>query len=267
MKVGVTGGEGFLGKYVLDALKNHSIKPILMDRKRQDILNPESLKEFIDECDAIIHLAGVNRGTPEDILRVNTMGTLGLLEGIAHFKKSVHLIFASSFQVYTHSTIYAISKKAAEDFISIYAKQNGIKSTVLRISNIYGPGGKPFYNSAIATFAYQLIQKEPITIFGGGDQKRDYIYASDAAEAFIKTLTYKKQNAVEYFDICSGENVSLKEIIEMLKTIYPNKFAVKYVQGNKEDILSIEKNYNKAKDLLGWKPKVPIEEGLKSLFA
>lgn len=264
MRVGVTGSEGFLGKYVLDALKGHSIQPILMDRARQNLLYPESLKEFVDECDAIIHLAGVNRGKPEEILRVNAEGTLGLLDAIARFKKRIHLIFASTFQVYTHSGAYAISKKAAEEFISIYAKQNGIKSTILRISNIYGPGGKPFYNSVIATFIYQLAHGEVLTIHGKGNQKRDYIYVSDVAEAFIKALTYKHKNIIDSFDICSGKYVSLNEIITILKAIYPNKFTVQYIKEDKENDFQLKKNYDNAKNLLQWKPKISIEKGLKS---
>lgn len=266
MKVGVTGSEGFLGKYVLDALRNHSIRPILMDRKRQNLLNSESLEEFVGQCDAIIHLAGVNRGKPEEILRVNTEGTLGLLDAIARFKKSVHLILASTFQVYTHDTAYAISKKGAEEFMSIYANQNGIRSTVLRISNIYGSGGKPFYNSVIATFIYQLTHGEVLTIHGKGDQKRDYIYASDVAQAFVGALTYKYESLIEVFDICSGKNVSLNEIITILKAIYPNKFTVQYIKGNKENNFQLKKNYDKARSLLQWEPKISIKEGLKSFF-
>src|SRR3989344_3215110 len=189
INVAVTGADGFLGRHVVEKLKKESnIVLFLFDRSKQSLFRVNSLRQFLNKKDVIIHLAAVNRDNNSNLIKVNCLGILGLLEGICKYSPNAKLIFSSSFQVYEKESMYGLSKKFAEELIEYYSKKNNIKSIILRIANIYGSGGKPFYNSAIATFVYQIKTGKPLIINGDGKQKRDYIHVTDVVDAIMKCI-------------------------------------------------------------------------------
>ena len=263
MTIGITGGSGFLGQVVIKKLKDGKIDFSLLE---SDITNSD-LKNFVQGNDAIIHLAGVNRGEDNDIYKVNTLGTTRLLKACKNFAKDTKIIFASSFQVYLKESFYGKTKKQAEEEIEEFVNKSDLKGTILRISNIYGPKGKPFYNSAIATFIYQIKNGGRVLINGDGEQKRDFIYVDDVSEAFVKALRFKQTGPFEIFDICSGKETSLNDILKMLKRVSGKKFEVIYKKSkNEKDWPTKGKNFEKAKKLLNWEPNIDIEEGLYKIF-
>lgn len=262
MKISITGHEGFLGKNLINIIEEgHEI--VKFDRKRNDLFDSESLQEFLKNTDVVIHLAGLNRDSDYNLLKTNFLGTVGLLEGIVKYAPKAKIIFSSSFQIYNPNSIYALSKKLAEEAIESFSRLYSIKSIVLRISNIYGPGGKPHYNSVIATLEYLAKNDEKFVINGTGDEKRDYIYVSDVAEAIKKAISYNAK--FERFDICSGKLTSLNEIVEIIDN-FPSTHIAAERRNIPEAENKINRTYKKAESELLWKPQVDLKEGLKRIF-
>lgn len=268
MKIALTGADGFIGQAVTKELENKpDIELKVFDLQKYNLLDSESLKDFVENQNIIIHLAGVNRGTNFELVQVNTLGTLSLLEAVAKYAPSARIIFASTFQVYLPQSLYGLSKKFAEDLLTQYGMNHGIKSTILRLSNVYGPGGKPFYNSVIATFAHLIKQGEKLQINGDGSQERDYVYVGDVADAFVKAAFYNQTESTEVVDICTTESSSLNQIIETIEEITDKKVEVVYNKAGKEvPWPTRDKNFERAKKVLGWEPKTLLKEGLAQVF-
>lgn len=264
MKVAITGQEGFLGKSLAKELKRRKYLVSTFDRQKNDLEDYKSLKSFLSGVDVVIHLAAKNRDSNFNIFKVNTLGTLNLLEGIKEFSPSARIIFASSFQVYGKVNIYSQSKKSAEELINFFTECSNLKATILRIANIYGPGCKPFYNSVIATFSYLIKNNKEVVINGDGKQLRDYIYVDDVVKAIISSVEYKQQKKIEYFDICTGRLVSLKRIIKIFESAIKRPVKVIYNKEHQNRETITKKTYSKARTKLRWKPKIKLEEGIKS---
>lgn len=266
MNIGITGGTGFIGRHLIRELERRKIPYGLLDRKTNSLFKPNTLKEFVVSKDVIVHLAGVNVGSNNEAVRVNVSGTLGLLEAMVKFSPYAKIIFSSSFQTYVKDSIFGLSKGFAEKLIRYYSDKHLLKSTILRITNVYGPGCKPFYNSVIATFTHQIHNDKQIIINGSGNQRRDYLYITDLIDAIIKTIEYKQNMQSEYIDICSGKQISLRELMVLFRKICKKEINVRYADKKREDFWNIPNNYDKAKQLLGWKPKIDIEEGLTNIM-
>lgn len=267
MNVAITGADGFLGKAVVKQLKIKKIPYYAFDFRKHNLLKPKTLKSLVHGKDVIIHLAGVNRGDNIDLFKVNVLGTLSLLDAMAEYAPSSKVIFASTFQVYLKQSLYGLSKKVGEDLISQYREKTDLKGIILRISNIYGPGGKPFYNSVIATFAHLVKRGEVLKINSDGSQKRDYVYVDDVAEAIVKATSYSPKNSSEIIDICSGKETSLNRILKIIKQVSGKNFKVEYNKDVKEKPWPTrDKTFKKASLLLSWKPKTSLLKGLKAVM-
>lgn len=263
MKVAITGGEGFLGREVVRLFKKQGHSVTLLDRKKESLFNPSSLERFVRNKDVIIHLAGVNRDVDSEIVKGNVYVTSCLLSAIKKYNQKAIIIFSSSAQVYTN-TLYGISKKMAENLIAYYSKNYDLKAVILRIANIYGPNGRPYYNSAIATFIDQIKKRKPITVNGNGKQKRDFIYVSDVAKAVMLAASKREKQPLVTVDICSGTLVSLDKIIRTLYSLAKEKENVTYLSKNVMSEYQTKKNYKKAYSLFNWKPETPLIMGLKA---
>ena len=280
MIIGITGAHGFMGSRLYEYMKNISECEVF-DRQKCNLFDIESMKPFVENKDFIFHLAGANRATNEELLKVNALGTLNLLEAIRKYSKvDTKIVFASSLQVYglTHNLIYlkendslkpnnvyGLSKKFAEEIINKYNEYYGIKGLIFRISNVYGEGCRPYYNSAIATFI-DLIQKgEKIIINGSGEQARDFIYVSDVVKAFSKSLKYTFKHT-ETLNICTGKPVSINEVITTLEKVTDMTPKVEYKETD-EQVNYLIGNPSKAIKVLGYKTEVNLEEGLIKMIA
>ena len=274
MNIGITGAKGFLGTHILDRLKRDSkINSVDgFDLPEGDLFNIPSLKKFVSGKDVIIHLAALNRADDAELMRVNVLGTLSLVKVIKEKNPSCRLVFASSFQVYSKSdekdiidedfptapvSIYGLSKRFCEEIIVSMLGDYAI----LRISNIYGPGCKPFYNSVVATFVQLAKDRKPLSISGKGTQSRDFVFVEDVARAF-ELASLSKEKGI--FNICTGESISLNHLAELLKKEFPS-LEVKNTPSD-EKFISTKGDYKKAKNAFKWSPSINFEQGLKRCY-
>lgn len=266
MKISLTGATGFLGTVFRKSLsQKKEFSCSFFDRNKHSLSNPESLKSFVSDSNVVVHLAGVSRSASDkEIYDVNVLGTKNLLDAVERYSPKSHLIFASSFQVYEAKDSFGRSKKQAEDLINNYVNEKGFSATILRFSNLYGVGGKPFHNSVINTFAAQIKNHTPITLSGDGTQKRDFLYISDASSALLSSILVKTEG-IRDFDICTGKLSSLVEVINLFESFTKQKVAVYNRPLDTRINFSSIRSFAKAKDSLGWSPKIDLRSGIKEM--
>ena len=233
MQVGVTGSSGFLGSHLTNALHQKTKFQVTTLKRNSSKKFPSinELKSFVENLDLIYHVAGVNRGTNEEIFEGNIQATFNLLEAIRKYgKPSPRIIFTSSSQVYKEikspkelvtesykadpSTLFGVAKKTAEDLIRL----SGFEHAIIRIANIYGPGCRPEYNSVIATFCHKSANGEPLRVDGDGHQERDFIYVQDVINAMV-LAGIKVNNFISgVYNIGTNRTASLRHIIQSIKS-------------------------------------------------
>jgi UDP-glucose 4-epimerase len=274
MNVGITGHKGFLGRHVFDRMKNNRKVDSVegFGHPDSDILDKAAVEKFVSGKDVIIHLAALNRADDLELMRVNVLGTLFLVKVMKEKNPSCRLIFASSFQVYSKSdekevigedfptvpvSIYGLSKRFGEEMVVSMLDNYAI----LRISNIYGPGCRPFYNSVVATFVQLAKDNKPLSISGKGTQSRDFVFVEDVAKAF-ELASLSKEKGI--FNICTGESISLNCLAELLKKDFP-ALDIKHTPSD-ENFISTRGDCKKAKKDLKWSPAISFEQGLKRCY-
>ena len=278
MQIGVTGSSGFLGSHLTKALRQYTDTEITVLQRNSSETFPtiNELGSFVHDLNLIYHIAGVNRGTNEEVLRGNVEATFNLVEAIKKSKKpSPRIIFTSSSQVYkplaqsgklineSHktepATLFGVTKKTAEDLIRL----SGFEHVILRIANIYGPGCCPEYNSVIATFCHRAINGNPITIDGDGHQKRDFIYVEDAIQAMVLAGTKRDKFVSGVYNIGTGHATSLRQMIRNIKAAGV-EVRVAYTPKARVRQNSFSLDASRFRKYFGWKPKVLPSAGIKN---
>jgi len=199
MKIGITGWRGFIGSHLSQRIDN----PVLF---QGDMRNLDAVKSFVGQCDRIYHIAGKNRADNGEILANNLVSTGNLVLATKLLGKNVEIVFASSKQVeWNPDSEYGMCKLVEESII-----RKARKWCVFRIPNVYGEGCKPFYNSVVATFAYQLAHGEPCTTHQPF-ATREFMYIDDAVKALVEPVWYRVVRV-------TGEVMSIREVYEYLTT-------------------------------------------------
>ncbi len=277
MRIGLTGASGFIGSHLLNALKQlPGVSVSTLSRKNKT--SPPTLEEltsFVQDKDLIYHLAGVNRGSDEEILRGNILATLNLLVALkTHGSPKTRIVFASSSQVYKLSevtggikesratepeSVYGIGKKTAEDLLRI----SGFPHITLRLANVYGPGCRPDYNSVIATFCDRVVHQKPLVVNGDGSQGRDFIYIDDVIRALVLAGAGKKFPERAVYNIGSGRSTSLKQVIEVIRNC-EEKIHVEYKESGKPQSGSYWCDAFRFCSDYEWKPTVALVDGIQN---
>lgn len=256
-KVLVTGGAGFIGSHLCRRLLRGRVRPIVLDNLsvgkkgnvprgcqfvKGDIQNFSLAQKLINQVDAVYHLAAnvTIRGSVDNFYedaQTNVMGTLNLLRACRESRKVKKFIFSSSMAVYADSpkpkpvgenykiepiSPYGIAKLASERYILLACKQMRIESTILRFFNTYGPGQTYTpYVGVITIFINLLLDNKSPTIFGDGEQRRDFVYVGDIVEAAYRVLKAKTDGQI--LNVSTGRATSVNEIASMLvKRINPS---------------------------------------------
>jgi dTDP-glucose 4,6-dehydratase len=303
-KILVTGGAGFIGSHIVDRLVDEGFKVIVFDNLSTgekenlaqhqnkktfqfiegDIRNLELVKKTVKGVDAVIHeaaLVSVSRSVENPLLsnEINVTGTLNLLKASAdaHVKR---FIFASSCAVYgdtetlpNHEKMapnplspYAADKLAAENHTKNYHNVYGLETVILRYFNVYGPRQKQGpHSGVISTFINCLLENKPPTIYGDGEQTRDFVNVKDVVEANLLALS-KREAVGEVFNISIGEPTTINRLLETIQKIM-GKSSLKsvHVESRPGDVKHSYGDITKAKSSLGYKPKVQLEKGLNEL--
>ena len=296
MKILVTGGAGFIGSHVVEQLQQAGHTPIIFDDLSHgmrehipvgvelivaDVRDKAALEASFarHSFSAVVHLAAQTL-VPDSLeypvmdCRINLEGILNVLECCRKY----HVLFSSSAAVYgdnlniplqeTESLLptspYGITKMTTEHYLRIYHELYGIDATVFRFANVYGERqGEKGEGGVVSIFCKLLSQGKPITVFGNGEQTRDFIYAGDIARAIVAALSL---NGYHTINVSTGKETSLNELIRAFELAVGHKFDVTYVESRPGDILrSVLSNDNLIK-LLKIHPNMELEQGIQQTY-
>jgi nucleoside-diphosphate-sugar epimerase len=244
-----------------------------------DIENLEALRVIFQDnkIDGVINLAaraGVRYSivNPFVYVTTNTLGTLNLLElckdfGIKKFvlasTSSLYagqpMPFKEDLPVNTPISPYAASKKGAEVMAYTYHHLYSIDVTVLRYFTVYGPASRP--DMAVFRFIKAIDEGREVVVYGDGTQKRDFTYVDDIAEGTVRALTV--ETGYEIINLGGNKPHELRYLIELIEKYLGKRANVIYKPFHKADMKATWADIEKAKELLGWQPKVPLEEGIR----
>jgi UDP-glucose 4-epimerase len=302
-KVLVTGGAGFIGSHLVDRLllegyevtvldnlssgktENLNLKDAKLHFLKGDIRDAETVKKALKDVDVVFHLAAIidvafSVKEPLLVNDVNVNGSLNLLnESVRHYVK--RFVFASSCAIYgepirvpideEHPTNpispYAVSKLVVENYCQLFSKVYGLETICMRFFNVYGLRQESgSYSSVIIHFINRLRRGKPPIIFGDGSQTRDFVYVDDVVDALFKAMNLR-EGVGEKINIGSGRETSIRELAEVII----KKFGLKdvrpiYDSSRPYDVKRSCANIEKARRLLGYEPRVSLEDGLDRLI-
>lgn len=304
MNVLVTGGAGFIGSHLAEGIlaAGHSVVvidnestgkrqnvPAVASYFRGDVAKLEDLEiAFQSGLDAVCHIAGqvsiIRSFTdPAADLRTNTQGTVNVLQLCLKYKVP-RLIYASSMTNYgqtevlpipeTHpcepTSYYGITKYAAERYVQATGGRADLDfafhATSLRMYNVYGSRqalDNP-YQGVLGIFIGNLLRKEPITIFGDGEQSRDFIYISDVVRSWVNALD-NDASFGRVFNIGSGRRLTINQVADRVLQAFRQSrstWEVRYLPGRPGEQRHVEADIRLAASRIGWRPAISFEDGL-----
>jgi UDP-2-acetamido-2,6-beta-L-arabino-hexul-4-ose reductase len=212
MKILVTGAKGFIGKNLILELKNQKYTDIYEYDMESTI---DELDNFAKDCDFVFHLAGVNRPKDQkEFLEGNFGFTSMLLDSLRKYNNKAPIMLASSIQAILDNP-YGVSKKAGEDLLFSYGKETGSRVLVYRFPNVFGKWCKPNYNSAVATFSYNIANNLPITV-NDRNVVMNLIYIDDLVNEMINALRGNENKKDDFCYVEPVHTVKLGEIVDLL---------------------------------------------------
>lgn len=302
MKVLVTGGAGFIGSHVAEALVAQGWEVAVLDNFatglernipaaaeliRGDAGDDALLARAVRGCRTVFHLAAVSSvqdsvDRPLEVHGANLTATLSLLEAAA--REGVgRFVFSSSAAVYGNTegrlaredmktnplSHYAVQKLASEHYCAVYHALHGLETVCLRYFNVYGPRQRADspYSGVIAKFSDAACDGRPPLIFGDGGQTRDFVHVSDVVAANLAAATVPAAAvAGGVFNIGSGRSVSVAELAAAVRDIFPASPAPEYGPERRGEVRFSQADITKAGKYLGYCPSVDFQRGLASLL-
>ncbi|MBQ4144985.1 MAG: capsular polysaccharide biosynthesis protein CapF [Clostridia bacterium] len=222
MKILVTGAKGFVGRNLCEALKNirdgkdKTREASVSEIYEYDVDTPcEMLDDYCKKADFVYHLAGVNRPETEaEFMEGNFGFTSVLLDSLKKNKNKAPLVISSSIQASLDNP-YGKSKKAGEDLILAYGRENGVKTFVYRFPNLFGKWCRPNYNSAVATFCNNIANDLPIQV-NNPDHMMTLCYIDDVMDELLLCLAGKEHRDGDFCTVPAVHQIKLGEIADML---------------------------------------------------
>ncbi len=270
----ITGGEGFIGGRIREKAGGNSYDL----KSGVDILDRQKLVENSKDTLGIFHCAALI-SVPESFLkrdeyyRTNVEGTKSVID-VAK-ENNLKIVFSSSAAVYGEASgvvsedfrldpksPYAENKRDGEELL----RAHSVPSVALRYFNVYGPGQSSAYAGVITIFINKALKNEDLVIYGDGSQARDFVFVDDVAEANISAMKYEN-SSFEIFNIGSGTETTIGNLAEMIIKLTDSKSKIIYLPPRDGDIVYSRADVSKAKQVLGWEAKVPLEEGIFQTIA
>lgn len=296
MKITITGGSGFIGNHIASLLeKNNEIT--ILDHKKSKIENAtsilgsitdkEKINQSVKDAEVVIHLAAVvgvkiTETNPILTLDTNVIGTKNILNACVE-NEVKKIIFASSSEIYGEATNipiseleplipitnYGVSKIVGEEYVQAYSAEHGLKYSILRFFNAFGPGQSKDF--VISEFLNNAINNNPIIIHGFGKQIRAFCHINDIVQGIELCL---KNGDNEIFNIGNDkEPMSIKDLAERIIKLTDSKSKIQFVsfskseRNRKKEIFRRIPDIEKAKKILGYEPRITFDDGLKSILS
>jgi UDP-N-acetylglucosamine/UDP-N-acetyl-alpha-D-glucosaminouronate 4-epimerase len=303
MRYLVTGGAGFIGSNTVDELVCRGHGVVVLDNvstgKAENLAGLKSKIEFLQDSvtnldkireacrgvDCVVHLAAqvsVPRSIKDPIETnlVNVDGTLNVLVA-ARDANVKRVVFASSCAVYGKTPIlpidenvllapispYGISKQVGEAYGQVFQKLYGLEFVALRYFNVFGPRQDPSsaYSGVLSLFNAAMLEGAQPTIYGDGEQSRDFVYVANVVDAILLAAEEKKA-AGHIFNIGTGNRYTLNQTLGLLEKITGRPAKAKYAPSRDGDIRDSQADIALARNLLGFNPRIGFEEGLKQTW-
>lgn len=312
-KVLITGGKGFLGLWTIKKLVEEGAKVTCLTRENKgkkrdfferyllgvdfvkgDITDLELLRKTIKNKDItdVIHLASqpivsLGRDDPFQTFKVNSFGTLAILEACRNQKKIDSILIVSSINAYGEGKNdgkalpfteqsqlkgiypYDCSKTCADLISQSFAKTYNMPITIVRCSNIYG-GGDLNFERIVPKCIKEGLRNGDIYLRANGEQLRMYLYVEDAVDGFLKIsrATNEKKFVGEIFNLGMDEPIKILKLVEMINELLQernskNHFTIKFTKDKHPEVLDQYHDHGKVKKLVGWFPKHSLEQGIK----
>jgi UDP-glucose 4-epimerase len=307
MKALVTGGAGFIGSHITERLlslghdvrvldnfttgKKENLDPLARAGSRLDVVTADirdaaRVALVTRGCDVVFHEAAVvsvpySVEHPQETHDVNLQGTLNVLLA-ARDAKVKRVVFASSAAIYgdaaglpKHEGMlpapvapYGLEKLASEHYLAIFSRLYGVEGVALRYFNVFGSRQDPSspYSGVISVFADRARRGAPLTIFGDGHAYRDFVHVSDVVEANLLAMEAPGVSGV-VFNAARGEKTTLLELAAMIGRIAGKGVTVRHEAVRAGDVAESLADITRAREKLGYAPRVGVEEGLRRLLA
>src|SRR3954454_3424951 len=292
-RVLVTGGSGFIGSHVVEKLPDAGFDPRIYDLRPSphhepgsvdtvigDLFDGDALREAMEDCEAVVHLAayadvGIVADQPVDAERTNSRGTIAVLE--AARATGTRVIYGSTIWVYGDSGdgliteeaplglpnhLYTASKLAGEMYCSSYSELYDVPCTILRFGIPYGPRARPA--AVIPIFVSKALKGEPLTIAGDGMQTRRFVYVEDLAEGIVAGL--QKGTADRVYNLAGDETVTIRELGDIVSDLIDDTEIV-HTPGRNGDFGGAVISNERAARELDWRASTPLREGVRRYLA
>ncbi len=300
MRILVTGGAGFIGSNlvhrlvrdgytvrVLDNLSTGRIENLqglegCVEWVQGDVRDGETVRRAMRGAEGVFHVAALPSVTrsveqPLETDAVNVGGTLQVLTAAQEAGVKV-VVFSSSSSVYGDTPVlprretarsqplspYAVQKLVGEYYAMVYHRLHGLRTFALRYFNVYGPRQNPRseYAAVIPRFILAVREGRPMTLFGDGEQTRDFTFVEDVVEANLCCLRAPPEAAGQVYNICTGRRTSVKALAAMIARLMGCDPVWTHASPRPGDVRDSEGDPHRARTALGWQPGVELEEGL-----
>jgi Nucleoside-diphosphate-sugar epimerases len=295
----VTGGAGFIGSHLVEALLSRGAYVQIIDDlstgrlsnvpkgaslHQMDIASDQAYEWIVRERpDVVYHLAGQanvlkSMADPAADARVNVLGTIKLLTACKQASVS-RFIFASTAAVYGSTvqdrlretdpiqpvSFYALSKSFSEHYIRLFSEFHHLPYTILRFSNVYGPRQQPQgEGNVIPLFMKQLLEGQPITIHGDGNQTRDFVNVNDVVIALLSATLLGRHGT---YHVSTGTSISVNELAKRLIAIHGAPHPIVHTESPRAgDTVHSCLDNQKASSELFWQPTVHFDDGLREVY-
>ena len=291
----VTGGGGFIGSHLVEALRpetnvrvfddfsngNRDRIPSGVDVFEGDIRDDSALSEAMDGVDLVFHLAAIvsvqrSVESPTETRSTNVDATCRLLE-LAR-RNDVRVVFASSSAIYgpsdgtslaedavtQPSSPYGLEKLTGDNYCRLYTQLYGLDTVALRYFNVYGPNqSNGPYSGVISTFISQAHAGGPITVNGNGTQTRDFVHVRDIVQANLLAATTEHVGTA--FNIGTGRSIEIRTLAEIVRDAVDPTVDIRHVDERPGDVRHSCADVSKAHERLGYTPTIPLEDGIGDL--